>query len=78
MPFSSRRFVEMSGEGGHVLAQASEGWLRLDGLQQGGAELAQQTPRAGPGQAAVAERGESSKPSSNGSSNRIISRCAST
>lgn len=61
-----------------ALAQAGEVWVWHDGLEQGGEELAQQAPRAGSGQAAVAERGESSSASINGSSNRMTNRCAST
>ena len=55
-----------------------EGRLRNDGLEQCGDELAQQAPSTGSGQAASAQRGESSSSSMSGSSRRIIRRWAST
>lgn len=54
-------------------SEAGDAGLRDNGLQQGGNELAEQAPGAGPGQAA-AKRGESSSSSMSGSSKRIISR----
>ena len=57
-------------------AQIGEGWLRGDGLPQGGGELAEQSPAAGRCQAAAAGRGESPSSSTSGSSSRIIKRCA--
>ena len=46
------RFVQVSSERGLDGEEISEAGLRHDGLQQGTEQLAQQTPQAGPGQAA--------------------------
>ena len=64
----------MSAEPGFTSPQASEAGLRDDGLEEGGGELAQQAPRSGAGQAAVAQRGESSSSSTRGSSSGMASR----
>jgi hypothetical protein len=65
-----------------AVSQASEGRLGHDRLQQGSDELAQQAPSLRPGQAArgrlSAQRGESSSPSTSGSSRRMIKRWART
>ena len=71
-----RRFVQMSSERGCCREQIVEAGLRDDGLTHGMDQLAQQTPHAGSGQTAQAERGESSSASTDGSSNSRISKWA--
>ena len=68
--------MQMTGELGSVLSQKGEIRRRRDRVQESGDELAQQAPYAGPGQAAIAQRGETSNASVSGSSNRMASRCA--
>ena len=53
----------MALEHGFTSPEAGERRLRDDGLKKRGDELTQETPRAWPGQAAAAERGESSSSS---------------
>ena len=71
----------MAAESRQAVSQASEGRLGHDRLQQGSDELAQQAPSLRPGQAArgtlSSQRGESSSPSTSGSSRRMIKRWAS-
>ncbi len=64
----------MSVELGFAVADALDARLREDGLAQRGDELAQQAPATGLGQAAAAQRGESSSSSMNGSSSRMTRR----
>jgi hypothetical protein len=55
-------------------AQAADGWLWNDCLQQGCNELLQDTPAARRRQAACVQWGESSKSRASGSSSRMIKR----
>jgi hypothetical protein len=55
-------------------SQASDGRPRNNGLEKCGRALAQETPRAWPGQAAVAKRGESARSSTRGSRKRMVRR----
>ena len=64
----------MSGEFCFAGSDGIDGWLRKDGLAQRGDELAEQAPAAGWGQAALAQRGESSSSSINGSSSKMVRR----
>jgi hypothetical protein len=66
--------MEMAGEGVAHQAQAGEAWLGNDGLEERSDELSGEAPEAGAGQAAFAERGESSSSSMMGSSRRIMRR----
>lgn len=66
----------MSGEFCFGRSDGVEGRLWEDGLAQGGDELGEQTPAAGRGQAAIAQRGESPSSSINGSSSRMVRRWA--
>jgi hypothetical protein len=75
---SSWRLMQVSSEAGVTSAQAREGWLRDDGLEESGNELLEHAPSAGPGQAAASTGGESSSSSTTGSSKRIMRRWAST
>ena len=68
----------MSAECGPGGKQIGEGGLRYDRLQQAAGELAQAAPQARPGQAAEAQRGESSSASIDGSSNSSMSKWART
>jgi hypothetical protein len=72
----------MAAESREAVSQASEGRLGHDRLQQGSDELAQQAPSLRLGQAArstlLSQRGESSSPSTSGSSRRMIKRWART
>lgn len=68
--------MEMTVEARFAVAEASEGRLRDDGLAQRRGELTEQAPGAGTGQAAAAQRGESSNSSMSGSSRRAAKRCA--
>ena len=70
--------MEVSSERVAQAAQSGEAGLGNDGLADGGDELAGKTPEAGTGQAAIAERGESSSSSMMGSSRRIKRRWAKT
>ena len=64
----------MSGEICFAGSDGVEGRLRKDGLAQCGDELAEEAPAAGWGQAAIAQRGESSSSSIDGSSSKIVRR----
>lgn len=66
----------MAGEFQSGRSQTVDGRLRDDCLQNRGEQLAQHAPSARPGQAVIAQRGESSSSSTSGSSKRMISRCA--
>lgn len=55
-------------------SQGFQGGLRHDGLHETGDELAQQAPGAGPCQAALGRRGETSSASTSGSSRRMARR----
>ena len=70
----SRRFVEVATQARPALPEAVKGWLRGDCLQECCDELGEKTPSAGSGQAASAQRGESSNASTSGSSRRIAKR----
>ena len=72
----SRWLAEMSSQGCLGAPQGCQGGLRKNGLEQGGDQLDQEAPGAWAGQAALAQRGESSSSSINGSSRRIIKRWA--
>lgn len=72
----SPRFVEVSSQGVSGAPEAGEARLWNDGVEERSDELARQAPEAGTGQAAVAQRGESSSSSMMGSSKRIIKRWA--
>jgi hypothetical protein len=54
--------------------ESGEAWLRHDRLQQRLEQLAQQPPETGAGQAAQAQRGESSSASTDGSSRSSSSK----
>ena len=69
--------MEMSPYRLRTASQAGDCRLGDDGLDGCGDKLEQQTPGAGTGQAASAQRGESSNASTSGSSNKIIRRWAS-
>ena len=71
---SSRWLAQMSSEAVFEPDQPGDGWGRKNCVAQDRDELAPQAPRGGPGQAAVAQWGESSNASTSGSSNRIIKR----
>ena len=70
--------MPMSFDNAAHLPQPLQAGLRHDGLKCGSHELLQDPPGARPGQAAEAQRGESSSASTSGSSSKIIKRCAST
>ena len=70
--------MQVAGEPGLTLAQAREGRLRDDGLEESGNELLEHAPGAGSGQAAASTGGESSNSSTTGSSKRMMRRWAST
>lgn len=67
----------MSAKCPFAAAQATDGWLWDDRLQQGCNELLQDTPSARCRQAACIQWGESSKSQASGSSSRMIKRWAS-
>jgi hypothetical protein len=64
----------MASEGDPRASKLVEGWLRDYGLKKDRDKVAKQSPRAGPGQAASAQRGESSNSPISGSRRRIIRR----
>lgn len=64
----------MSEECWSAPTQTADRGLGDDRLQQGSGELQQQTPSAWGGQAASAQRGESSNSRMSGSSSRMIKR----
>src|SRR6266478_2961280 len=72
-PFA-RWFIDVAGEQGVASTQARRSWLWDDGLDQDGDKLFEHAPSAGPCQAAASTGGESSSPSTSGSSNRMMSR----
>jgi hypothetical protein len=74
----SWRLMQVAREPGLTSAQAREGWLRDDGLEESGDELLEHAPSAGPGQAAASMGGESSSSSTTGSSKRMMRRWANT
>lgn len=71
---SSRWLIQMSSEAFFEQDQTGDGRGRNNCVAQDRDELAQQAPRGGLRQAALAQWGESSNASTSGSSNRIIKR----
>ena len=70
----ARGFMDVAGERSFAPTQARESRLGDDGLEEGDDELFEHAPGAGPGQAAASTGGESSSPSTSGSSKRMMRR----
>jgi hypothetical protein len=70
----ARWFIDVAREQGVASTQARQSRLWDDGLDQDGDKLFEHAPSAGPCQAAASTGGESSSPSTSGSSNRMMSR----
>ena len=70
----ARWFIDVAREQGVASTQACESRLWDNGLDQDGDKLFERAPSAGPCQAAASAGGESSSPSTSGSSNRMMSR----
>jgi hypothetical protein len=67
-------FIDVAHEHGMASTQARQRRLRDDGLDENSDKLCEHAPSAGPCQAAASTGGESSSPSTSGSSKRMMSR----